>query len=602
MEVSALHCIICPLQPRFSDLSHLLTHISSKAHLSHYFKLQVRSHQNGEALELLSEYDGWFKNNDLARLLAQRINTKDDRKKRKKSSQVKTAASPTDLGQHLPSSTSQEPGLVDTVFRSSISFPHFLDPRLADSFENVKKNLEGEDASFSCQVAPTPPVTAPIGGRVVHANTTTRITRSQNKTKLEGRFEGDASALGTIGKVTFPVTPTPRRRSVKQPSDVTWNTANGQMDPFIDYKAPTKAWEDVDAEKERADEMARLKGVLWPGMDVFDSATRQMRRKRNQRKDDRVLKMMEVTSSLVEPAELIFSSEGDFLKQREITGNIDEDSPLKGETPVPRTRISRPRQYRTRRAALAQIDLNVRRGRNNKRAKRTAKYDRSGSERSSSEEEDDQNRPASFRRHNPFGTDRSDFEDGDDDLSLTVRAFAKRPRAGFTIFAHEDDHASRLQSLQSKYTRDTLTPARLVLDSKSDMSRRERNIDEPSLDKENIEPILNPQGRIDLASWGNSPFLSRSSDRGCTPRLTFDAPPNMTFGYDGNGDQRGYRANPLFVPSSKIDSFDKDAYEYRVSSARTGWAATSRAGSSEATVAEEDHQELARLYLQNTTD
>lgn len=601
MEVSVLHCIICPLQPSFSDVSHLLTHISSKAHLSHYFKLQVRSHQNGEASQLLSEYDGWFKANNLARLLADRIYSKDDRKK-KKTSQVKTEVDPPDLRQYPALSTSRRPGPVDSGPHSKTSRPPFLDPRLAESYEKVEKNLEGEDVSFSCQVALAPPVSAPVGGRMVLTNTSTRVTRSRNKTNLGNWPDEEATGLGRNDKTSFPVTPTPRTRIRNQPSGITWNTGKGFTDPFTDGKAQNETWDDADAEKERADEIARLKGILWPGMDLFDSATRQMRRKRNQKKDGAVLKMMEVTSSMVEPTELIFSSGGALLKERVISGNVEDDSPLKGETPPPpKPRASRARQSRSKRGPLTQIDSNVRRGRSNKRTKRASKRGRS-----SSEEEEVQDRTASFPLHNPFGGDRSDLEDDDDDLSLTVRAFANRPRAKLTIFADEDEpepHLSCNQSVQSKYTRDTLTPARLVLDNKSDMSKhREEKAHEPCLDKENIEPILNPQGRIDLPSWSNSPFLKRRNNQGYTPRFMVDGLPSMMFGYDADRGQCGYGPNPLFAPSSRVNFFDDGAYEYKPSSTRTGLAATSRADSSEATVSEEEHHELARLYLENTTD
>ena len=99
-----------------------------------------------------------------------------------------------------------------------------------------------------------------------------------------------------------------------------------------------------------------LKGTILPGMDMFDSATELMKRIRNQKKDGSMLKRMEKSSEAVEPTEVIYSPTGRELKQRLIDGSIDtSSSPLKGETPVPKRRPSRPR-----RKALTELSTNFR--------------------------------------------------------------------------------------------------------------------------------------------------------------------------------------------------------------------------------------------------
>jgi hypothetical protein len=87
-------------------------------------------------------------------------------------------------------------------------------------------------------------------------------------------------------------------------------------------------------------------------MDLFDAATEEMRKRRNQKKDGSALKKMKKTSELVMPAEAIYSSEGAWLRTRVITGNVDDTSPLRGETPVPKP-------VRRRRQPLAEIDGNI---------------------------------------------------------------------------------------------------------------------------------------------------------------------------------------------------------------------------------------------------
>jgi hypothetical protein len=76
-----LVCSICVLQPTFSDLSHLLTHISSKAHLSTYYKLKIRSGSDENARQSVEHYDIWYAENDIESSMSDRMKHKDERKK-----------------------------------------------------------------------------------------------------------------------------------------------------------------------------------------------------------------------------------------------------------------------------------------------------------------------------------------------------------------------------------------------------------------------------------------------------------------------------------------------------------------------------------------
>lgn len=99
-------------------------------------------------------------------------------------------------------------------------------------------------------------------------------------------------------------------------------------------------------------ESTKLKGVYWPGMDIFDSATPEMRRKRNQKKDHSVVEQLELNSQDVEGTELIFTPRGSFKRQRRISSSVfddEEDIEIKMESPRPA--FLRP--------ALATMDPNV---------------------------------------------------------------------------------------------------------------------------------------------------------------------------------------------------------------------------------------------------
>lgn len=99
-------------------------------------------------------------------------------------------------------------------------------------------------------------------------------------------------------------------------------------------------------------ESTKLKGVYWPGMDIFDSATPEMRRKRNQKKDHSVVEQLELNSQDVEATELIFTPNGSFKRQRRISSSVfDDEEEIEVKAESPRPIFSRP--------ALANMDPNI---------------------------------------------------------------------------------------------------------------------------------------------------------------------------------------------------------------------------------------------------
>lgn len=108
-----------------------------------------------------------------------------------------------------------------------------------------------------------------------------------------------------------------------------------------------------DAEEELT-EATRLKGVFWPGMDLFDSATPNTRRKRNQKKETSVAVTLERNALLVEPNEVIYTPLGTMRKSRFISGQIEYDSsPYKLDIPTPQPKRRQPKKV------LAVRDENV---------------------------------------------------------------------------------------------------------------------------------------------------------------------------------------------------------------------------------------------------
>lgn len=71
-----LLCTVCPETPRFSDVSHLLTHIASKGHLHHETQTRLKSHQDIAATVALQQYEHWYKDNGIEALLVDRMRAK----------------------------------------------------------------------------------------------------------------------------------------------------------------------------------------------------------------------------------------------------------------------------------------------------------------------------------------------------------------------------------------------------------------------------------------------------------------------------------------------------------------------------------------------
>ncbi|KAJ5752527.1 hypothetical protein N7520_009444 [Penicillium odoratum] len=589
---SALQCIICSGQPRFSDVSHLLTHVASKSHLSHYFKLQVRSHQEPQATELLAEYDDWYGTNDLAQLLSDRMSSKEDRKKKRKPQSKATVEANVQNTQRR--SRRSKPELIPP---QAPAFPDFLDPRLVDSPEQARLGLSAKDESLISSYA-TPTRFAVAESYAIQADT--GVDQTSTPPMRIGEHEGHGHNLGCAEKSYSVLPETPKRsRTRGRPSGTTGHSI---PDPFMDGGIRRKALEEIDADKARADEMARLKGVLWPGMDIFDSATQQMRRKRNQKKDRSVLTMMEMTSSLVEPTELIFSPTGILRKQRVISGNVEDDSPLKGETPIPKRRMSRPKREVLRRA-----DSNLPRAQDRKQDRKRAKQAVNDKRNRTELETLDVNDGSSCLSFGGLKGLNSSFDD-DSEIGLAVQAFGKRRGNGFTIFADgdgQDKSVFKDQSGLPKLPRDNLTPARLILNHKSDSNNHVAKAGSSFRDKENIEPIINAQGRIDFHDWP-SPFPRQSDTENTsyTPRYYYDEPLYGGLGLDDRSDKTGHRSNPLLPPSSKLGYFEASPYGNDPTYA-SDWTITGmyhRAVSSEATISEQDHHDLARLYLATNAD
>lgn len=606
MDSTALLCNICPKRPNFSDVSHLLTHVSSKAHLSNYFKLQVRSHQEPHAGELLREYDRWYKANNLAKLLSDRMASKEARKKK---SQSKSSKHPTPC--HSKRGGEHKPMPLDECPSPHRSLPNFLDPRLSDSYLNAGPMAGNSDTFASSYLISGLP-------SILDPQTNFRTDYPQPSTPPKGTLAGHwkPESRSDAENEADPHMQTPTRHN--DPGS-RWDTTPRLLrsglsyDPFVDYNDTLEYLGISESDKERADEIARLKGVLWPGMDIFDSATQQMRRKRNQKKDESILRMMEKTSMCVEPTELIFSPTGILRKQRVISGNVEDSSPLKGETPIPKRRSVRPK-----RGLLSQADPNIPHGQDRKRSKKSAGY---GLHKQS-------DAPSRLDSHFPRSPTaplpalhRSGYyspkKGESDELELSIRAFERKSRDGFEVFQDEEgkyemsfkDHYAaglRFPPATSSYPgferREPITYGSFQPHSGSYASNPASRA-YLSADKENIEPLLTTQGRVDPVVGWSSPFMKRryTSDTGYPPQYFISETQRAELAaFRGHDMITGYSCNPLATSFSKLPGEENNIYGADTDTT-TDCKNRSSPDSPEATISDIEREDFERLYLDGSS-
>lgn len=78
-EIS-LTCIVCPKRPTFSDLSHLLTHLGSKGHLSKCFEMRTKAQSDLDCRVTMQRFEHWYARSGLDALMKDRFDQKEKKK------------------------------------------------------------------------------------------------------------------------------------------------------------------------------------------------------------------------------------------------------------------------------------------------------------------------------------------------------------------------------------------------------------------------------------------------------------------------------------------------------------------------------------------
>ena len=318
-----LQCIICSKTHEYSDISHLLTHVASKSHLSNYFHAQVRSHQDAEAAQQLRVYDEWYSKNGMEKLLSQRMLQKESRKNAKAQPRQKKRAT----RQEKPAQS-----LVRTGRDAFQELEPVIDPYL---FNDTGERTNG---------LPMP--------RTSNVTFKTEFSTSNLEGSRDARpmdpHVGSLHSPGRFWNGSCHLEEQPIGIYSDEPSYEEMDCLGG---PKVGSADPTDGYQ---GEPEKAD-ITKLKGIIWPGMDLFDAASPEAKRMRNQKKENSVLVTMRANSELVEPTEVIYFPSWELKSERFISGEV-ESSPPPEELPKKRKRAG---QFSNSRVPLLELDPNL---------------------------------------------------------------------------------------------------------------------------------------------------------------------------------------------------------------------------------------------------
>ncbi|KAG6050644.1 hypothetical protein E4U39_003516 [Claviceps sp. Clav50 group G5] len=171
-----LLCTVCPEAPRFSDVSHLLTHIASKGHLHHETQTKLKAHQDIAASVALQQYERWYKENGIETLLVERMRAK-QKKEAVKNSRTRDSIP---FSQSKLRRKSRRSGQRTVVKAEEVDFPH--DFALYTGFSPSDHDVElDEESIIGSDMLSLKGQVWPGMGKMDLANDDMKRTRNQRK-------------------------------------------------------------------------------------------------------------------------------------------------------------------------------------------------------------------------------------------------------------------------------------------------------------------------------------------------------------------------------------------------------------------------------------
>ena len=613
-----LHCNICPKEPDFSDISHLLTHVNSKAHLSHHKNTELRAALNDPTAKGKKDaYQQWYDRYQIEKLLSERLAAKgsrdtssrypskravprsatDTKERKVRKKQVSTTASRRvsilnncsflgmlwEINFIFHQVNTPSPAKCEGVIDPQLSQSHLAEPahpHASTLFQSFQHDTAARHRAYIPRMGAWHNASPPT-----QEDATQIIPGTSNPPQSGCGSECNANDDDDYFQ-SFLRSPT--RTAYPDPAEF-----GGLPVPFSPFKqeqqkAAVEFPQDLSSETEDTGliQSPVLKGVKWPGMSLFDSASLEAQRRRNQKKDESIIEQMQIDSAAVEQLERIYWPNGILKKERLITGNV-ESSPPRDLTPPPVP--TRRQRTKANKAVLRDLSTNgLKVGKRPRQRKTAARV--SGTQASNLQQLsekalatlDESNFLCPRSTH--IGYNAMDEEESE--RQLTFGATNSGRRRDFEIFSDDMDHLEDYQNKPASKVTDISNPQTAhghhILHSHGSSSTR-RKIPlatcQPSSrrrlsaqpgrplpdslsprfgkkfiaaladDGENLQPILDGEGRVD-DSAGPS-FQQRITQRyfsvtgNQAPQYFSTLPPQMEFGGLAEPKYYGTTLNPL---------------------------------------------------------
>lgn len=348
-----LICKVCPKNTKFSDVSHLLTHIASKGHLSNMFKLDIAKYTDDDARNKLNDYQAWFDENNIRELLQSRSENRIQKGAtgQSRGGAYANSASVSLRGGH-GTLVSQNSTRKSTGTRGKrVSVPHCGSHRIATiPWDCLTEGSEQRVRNDSRPATHLDPVKCEPEDVFDHVSDFTPSSHAHmplstwhqspgvqgwpqlpfwNGAYFGSGFQQDfIYSTGYAHNNTYAADEDDAETSSKyEPSDIEDEVDTGllpsedTLDTIVLEQDSKLVPEHVDdEERERIHFRKYLKGEIsrLEGVGGFDAAPEEQRRKRNQKKDPSVLVHMEASSRAVQTLEQVTDLNFTHVRWRDV--------------------------------------------------------------------------------------------------------------------------------------------------------------------------------------------------------------------------------------------------------------------------------------------
>ncbi|KAI1415835.1 hypothetical protein F5Y13DRAFT_206776 [Hypoxylon sp. FL1857] len=272
-----LVCYSCEKQQTFSDLSHLLTHVSSKAHLLELYNLQILSQVDRAAAIRCQRFETWSKTYNISQLVLQRMEARGE----KGAQQQRRSQTPRDSTSGRPATRRSSRGGRGGRGRRGNANTRGRSRRVDEIKYESDEGMGFTDGGYDGFESPSIQSWQSLNALIPHGGGLDILP--QGADNLEDKTYSPKYASSEGGS-SYPS------------ENISESTEMNEMD-----SGPLG-----------------LKGIFFPGMGLFDAAGEEQRRKRNQRKPPAVLHQLELNSTLVTTEEVVLDSNLDHQRTRDV--------------------------------------------------------------------------------------------------------------------------------------------------------------------------------------------------------------------------------------------------------------------------------------------